>query len=141
VTRPNRAKRSNATRCRCASGAPSPKEFSAYLAAKGNEPYTDEDYGDCARVAARAILEAFLAEPSLAAMPTETKYDWDADPDRGANGIKPEFLIHRGLSAELKERGIVLPSGMSGFQWGWAVNAARYCVELPPAPNPAILTF
>lgn len=28
--------------------------------------------------------------------------------------------------------------GLSGFQWGWAVNAAAALLEQPPVPNPAI---
>jgi hypothetical protein len=30
--------------------------------------------------------------------------------------------------------------GITGFQWGWAVNAARFAESLPPEPNPAIIT-
>jgi hypothetical protein len=118
--------------------APTAAEFEASL--DGKVDYTDDDYGMCATVAARAILEAFLADPALAAMPTETVYDWDRDPDHGRMGMKPEFVVNRGLSAELRDRAVRLPVGMSGFQWGWAVNAARFCVELPPAPNPAVIT-
>ena len=54
--------------------------------------------------------------------------------------MKPEHVRHPGLSKLLKDAGVELPNGISGFQWGWAVNASRYCVELPPASNPAILT-
>jgi len=32
-------------------------------------------------------------------------------------------------------------SALSGFQWGWAVNAARKIVGLGPVPNPALLTI
>lgn len=28
----------------------------------------------------------------------------------------------------------------TGFSWGWAFNIARYALELPPQPNPAIIT-
>lgn len=31
-------------------------------------------------------------------------------------------------------------SEATGFQVGWAVNAARRCANLPPVPNPAIIT-
>jgi hypothetical protein len=84
-------------------------------------------------------LEAFLADPTLAAMPTETGYDWEGDPDHGAQGMKPEFTRALGVDHALRARGVRYPQGISGFQWGWALNAARYCVELPPAPNPAII--
>lgn len=117
--------------------APTVDEFEAAIAAQPD--LNEEDYTQCARVAARVMLEAFLAEPRLASLPLDAEYDWDADPDRGAKGMRAEYIIHRGLSTELRDRDVRLPAGMSGFQWGWAVNAARYCVELPPTPNPAIL--
>jgi hypothetical protein len=31
--------------------------------------------------------------------------------------------------------------GLTGFMWGWAVNAARYSLELPLEPNPAIVVL
>lgn len=30
---------------------------------------------------------------------------------------------------------------LTGFMWGWAVNAARYVSGLPAVPNPAIVTI
>lgn len=108
-------------------------EFDAFIAAKTGE-YTDEDYGECARTTARSILEAFLADPRLAAMPAETEYDWT-----GYNGEGQPKLLVAGVDQALRERGVRYPDGISGFQWGWALNAARYCVELPPVPNPAIM--
>lgn len=116
--------------------APSVDEFEAYCEAKRerDEEYTGDDYGEAARVTARGILEAFLADPRLAAMPTESEYDWT---DYTGDGM-PKLLV-AGLSEALRERDVRYVSGITGFQWGWAVNAARYCVELPPAPNPAIV--
>lgn len=118
--------------------APTPDEFEA------RGPDVDYSYGECARVVARVILEAYLADPSLATLPMDTDYDWDADPDRGAQGMKPEFVRQQSLSDVMRERGLYEPIrglGISGFQWGWAVNAARYCVEVEPQPNPAIITI
>ena len=117
--------------------APTVDEFQASL--EGKVDYTDEDYGECARTTARVILEAFLADPHLAAMPTETDYDFDADPHHGAMGMDPEFVRAYGVDHELRKRELRYPPGISGFQWGWALNAARHCVELPPAANPAII--
>jgi hypothetical protein len=32
-------------------------------------------------------------------------------------------------------------AGCSGFQWGWAVNAARSILNLDAVPNPALMTI
>lgn len=41
------------------------------------------------------------------------------------------------------ERAIVLEGryGLTGFQWGWAVQTAAWLLGQPPAPNGAILTI
>lgn len=106
----------------------------------------DAAYENCAMAAAHAILDAFVVDPGLVVAPTEMDYDWDADPDRGAQGMKPEYLRSRGLYALMEERApaqyeALHRMGLSGFQWGWAVNAARRCIQLAPVPNPAILTI
>ena len=31
--------------------------------------------------------------------------------------------------------------GMTGFMHGWAFNAAKHALNLPPSPNPALLTL
>lgn len=141
------------------SGAPQPKardkrdpdEMRAWLLAADPDPER-WDYEEAARYVGRVILEAFLADPRLASVPTETVYDWDEikkDPRwTTAHGVEvmKEHVIAEGLYETLKQRDpstkrMLETSGLTGFQWGWAVNAARYCVELPPAPNPAILTI
>lgn len=98
-----------------------------------------EGYGEVARRIARTILTYYMADPRRATIPTESEYDWEADPDHGAHGMKPEFVKHLGLYDIMKQEGVPFEPGFTGFQWGWAVNAARRCVELPPVPNPAFL--
>jgi hypothetical protein len=113
-------------------------EFHAWLLQPDLEPL---DYEECARRAAREILLYFLADPRRANAPGETEYDWDADPDHGSHGMKPEYVKALSVYEEMKEAGYDLGDlGLTGFQWGWALNAARRCVELGPLPNPAILT-
>ena len=63
-------------------------------------------------------------------------YDWEGDPDRGSKGMKPEYLKARGLYDVMTDDGVVHEDGLSGFQWGWALNAARRCVELGPVAEP-----
>jgi hypothetical protein len=102
------------------------------------------DYGSTADYAASLILNFILEDAARRiAIPTEMEYDWDGDPDHGANGCKPEYVIHKGLYAVMKEAGPPYDEigelGLTGFMWGWAVNAARRCVNMPPKPNPAIV--
>lgn len=110
-----------------------------------SEPFS---YDDACRWTARQILEQFLADPSLASTPIETEYDWPtirADAryinSQGSEGVEVmrEHVLRRGLMDVLKDRGVIFESGLTGFQWGWACNAARFCVELPPVRNPAFL--
>jgi hypothetical protein len=77
------------------------------------QPDQPLDYGECARRVARAILEFWMEDPQRATIPPENVYE--------THGIPLDEL------------------GITGFQWGWGVNAARRCVELPPVPNPAIV--
>lgn len=111
-------------------------------------PFDADDYGGAANAVARVILEAFLQYPPLVQIPTETPYLHD---ERGQlvmvnDGMQlvPIGLglydVLKGLVASDRERREVF-SGITGFQWGWAVNAARRCVELPEVPNPAIMTI
>lgn len=128
-------------------GEPSPEpdeqmsvaEFHAYIMQPDHDPL---DYEECARRTARAVLVFFLEDPQRATLPAETVYDWDGDPDHGHEGMKPEYVKALGLYDVLKaETGYTDEYGITGFQWGWAVNAARRCVELGPLPNPAIITI
>lgn len=102
----------------------------------------DEGYTEASRYAAKLILHWLLADPSRASTPVEADYDWDADPDRGTQGMKPEHTRAVGWYQQMKDDGIPINElDLTGFMWGWAANAARRCVELPPAPNPAIVEF
>lgn len=91
------------------------------------------DYGEYARRVARMVLEFWLEDPQRAQIPAENVYEEDA-----AGCLT---VITPGLYEVMRQHGLSLTElGITGFQWGWAVNAARRCVELPPVPNPAIIT-
>jgi hypothetical protein len=111
-------------------------EFREWIMQPDQEPL---DYSETARRQARIILTYFLADPTRASLPGETVYDWEGDPDHGSKGMKPEYLKALGLYEVMKEDGVVQEEGLTGFQWGWALNAARRCVELGPVANPAII--
>lgn len=91
------------------------------------------DYNDYTRSMAGEIFRWALANPQrYAHIPMESEYSYD---DAGK-----ATLIRPGLYSVLKEEGIDM-SECTGFQWGWAYNAARRCLELPSEPNPAIITI
>jgi hypothetical protein len=98
------------------------------------------DYGEAARRVARDILAFWMDDPRRATIPAENVYEHDADGKLVFNDAGGLNLVTPGLYEVMKDHGIDLEPGITGFQWGWAVNAARRCVELPPAPNPAIMS-
>jgi hypothetical protein len=86
-------------------------------AARGGDP---RGYGDCADMAAGMVLAFF---------------------ERKHPNERVGFSNHEALFDEVdkftdgKLRGLDL----TGFMWGWAVNAARFVLEQPPVSNPAII--
>lgn len=117
-------------------------------------------YDGCATACARIVLEALERWPVLTSVPTETIYLRDDDNKAvlvtSAGEIVSDFSadvhmvpISSSLYDVLKR---IHPEGttqhavfeeLTGFMWGWAVNAARRCaqvgVKLGPVPNPALL--
>ena len=77
-------------------------------------------------------------------IPVETVYDTEhPDYQRALHGEDiggPVPVKERGLYDVMKDEGVDLATlGLTGFMWGWAVNAARYALNELPVPNPAIL--
>ena len=105
----------------------------------------EDSYGECARLAARYLLEYLTEHPEDTRLPLESEYDWAR---ARADGVQPgsmadyaPYLIREGVfdkAAALNPR--LNQMHLTGFTVGWAFNAARRCIELPPAPNPALLT-
>lgn len=118
-----------------------PGAMEAYLLAEDVE-YTEENgYNESARRTARFILTMLRAHPELQAMPVETKYDftWDEKvEEHTASVVQPGWdELFKAADPEGYDRAT---DGISGFQWGWACNAARYVLGLGPAKNPALVT-
>lgn len=94
------------------------------------------DYESTARYAAKLILVYLLDDPRRASIPSENVYEKDAE----GRMAWPAVVTAPGLYEVMKEEGIAIDDlDLTGFMWGWAVNAARRCVELPPVANPAIV--
>lgn len=108
-----------------------------------------DSYNDAALFAAKLILTWLLEDPQRAQSPAENDYalddegrmkwvDDDGNPTDYGHGRA--VVREYGWYDRMKADGYELATlGLSGFQWGWAVNAARRCVELPAVPNPAII--
>jgi len=90
-------------------------------------------YSGAANVFARQVLEFLEAHPEYL--------------DRGSmddveypNGFdQPAVMKQKGLYTLMKEAGVQIEDGLSGFMVGWGVNAARHILKQKPVANPAIL--
>ena len=80
------------------------------------DPESGGTYEGCTEYCAKLILDWYAEDP------TRIKSDPDPYDAMKASGIDLAVL------------------GVSGFMWGWAVNFARACLEMPSLPNPAIVT-
>lgn len=86
-------------------------------APRASDPKAMSDYETCAMSVAREILEWAWAN-----------FERFSDDER---------VVYDAMKAD----GVPLQElGLTGFQWGWAFNAARAVMSLPPVPNPAIVT-
>lgn len=103
-----------------------------------------EAYDQAATWAARMVYEWLLEDPRRAQTPSEPEIEWPLL-SNGSKDYENPIYHQPGWYDEMKRhedpRFDLSGVGLSGFQWGWAVNAARYCVELPPVPNPAIVVI
>ncbi len=103
--------------------------FRAWIEAAPDSPAS---YDDAARYAAKRILAFYQANPEAVNVPTNGQYE-----ERDGEWVKTGPDLYDLISeADPSFRDL----GLTGFQYGWAVNAARRCWELPPVPNPAIVT-
>ena len=93
----------------------------------------DEAYNAAAAAAARLVLEAYEEYPALTEMSDQSVYLTDK---QGNKNYK--IKLNRDLYEVVKE---IYPEqddlfrGLTGFMWGWAVNAARSILGLGPLPN------
>jgi len=113
-------------------------------------PIASETYDGVATACARLILEAWQRYPRLLEVPFETVYLTGDDGRMVLIGDHPAdqsvVPLAPGLHSVLKSvyhgrpDALAVLSDLTGFMWGWAVNAALRCIDQPPAPNPALIT-
>ncbi len=117
-----------------------PAAMEAEIRAQGFENLS---YGTCATATARLILEAYDKYPQLKALPSEQEYLRDATGKMLWPAVHLTVSIYdvlKELHAEDPQKLEIL-TGLTGFMWGWAFNAVRYCQSEPPVPNPALMTI
>lgn len=98
------------------------------------------DYGTASNAIARLVLKAYEDYPMLREVPDDVQYLVDANGNK-VYSIKLTNSLYDVIKQLYPEHYDDLFSGMTGFMWGWAVNAARSILDLGPLPNPALLTI
>jgi hypothetical protein len=107
------------------------------LIEQAREPATD--YNGSGLLAAKYVLGYLERHPEDSEAPADSEREYDAAwKVIGTKVVGLTDLIER---KEPETAAAIDAVGLSGFLWGWAVNAARRCLELPPVHNPAILTI
>ena len=105
--------------------ARSPEEMLTYLEGAMMYPEilaledVDQGYNEAARFAGKAILYLFRAHPHL------LEIEPNEEINEAIRAIEPCFLFGFGLS---------------GFQVGWGLNAAKFALGKPAGSNPALIT-
>lgn len=99
-------------------------------------------YGEAADITAGAVLAFLEAHPEAKEWPIEQEYERDPETGRYKDPMTPIgpnlFRMVRDWNSRAAAEEIM--GGITGFQWGWAANTARWCFDLPEQPNPAIMT-
>lgn len=111
------------------------------------------DYNTSANAAAKIIFVTIQNHPEIDWIntPTEPKYEYlDADGNVVPHGGDTHSATFTQVEAGWYEkmRPLLIGTdlgkewdslGLSGFQWGWAVNCVRWLLDMPPVGNPAII--
>lgn len=109
------------------------------------------NYDTSAKAAAKIILQTVEGHPEIdwQAIPTEGKYEYLDENGvvlKGDDYSRGRFtMVAPGWSDTMKP--LMTPEqtaewdslGLTGFQWGWAVNTVRWILDMPPVGNPAII--
>lgn len=94
-------------------GAMTPAQMRAYIKAAPKEK--NVSYSDEARRFAKVVLERADKDPEEFLRLSDKGYDFFKDTDKDCD--------------------------LTGFMYGWAVNAVRYVLSSQPVPNPAVVTL
>jgi hypothetical protein len=95
-------------------------------------------YDMAASIAGGRVLAWLDEHPKFKHVPAEPISDWE---DR--EKYEGYYIKYPGLGELMELTGVDIDEGLglSGFQYGWAVNAAKYALGAPPSRNPALMTI
>ena len=121
-----------------------PAELRTVIEAASDRP---NGYGDGANSAAKIILGFLERHTECQRMPADSKHEWPKKPDGSIDFDATPMIVEEGIYEAIKrlepetysQHYEYIFGELTGFMWGWAVNAAKYCLNLPPVPNPAIV--
>jgi hypothetical protein len=121
------------------------EEMREYIESAPAAPDTYDDYG---RVVAKLVLEFLERHHEACMMPADSVHSWPVLPDGETDWNGTPKVVVEGLydymkriEPEWQQAHYDIFGEMTGFMWGWGVNAARSVLNLPPVHNPAILTI
>jgi len=104
-----------------------------------------DSYGRGADYLAGAVLAYFQHNPEAREWPTDQEYEKDENGHLVYDADGHLIPVGPSLYDEVKKfagpAGERIFNSCTGFQWGWATNCARWVLDLPPQPNPAIITL
>ncbi len=112
-----------------------PQQMAAHLDSVPTKP---DSYDDAGRACGRIVLEYLRAHPEDATLPADGEYTWN--PEDGST-VQIAFGIHDQMKRKDPDLFEALDEVLTGFLFGWEVNAAKYALDLPPVPNPAIVAI
>jgi hypothetical protein len=125
-------------------GAPSPERLEGMSPEQMREylttaPDSAASYDDTARIAGKIALAHLDAHPEHRLL-GNGEYAVTPPGESVDDLVEVEPSLYDTIKRHDPEAAAWFgASGITGFQWGWAENAAKYALGLPPVPNPAIV--
>ncbi len=101
----------------------------------------DFDYDAASAFTARLVLEAYERYPMLRDHSDNTEYLTGKDGKIDWNNPIPTNRTLYEIIKRIYPEHLSVFRDLTGFMWGWAVNAARNILDLGPLPNPALMTL
>jgi hypothetical protein len=100
----------------------------------------DDGYDTTAQMMGKIFLDYLREHPEDRDLPTDAEGAFEVRED-GTTNYGNYMVVKEGLYDKVRDRIPEALTGLSGFQVGWAANAARSALGIAPGDNPAIVTI